>query len=419
MVLTAMTVIVYFTEHTYALPQNEDSGNLEEPIVTPVPETSLPPENNEDAMESEIDEDTSEPSRPDAQTYDTDEDRLSEQTEQDNLPEEPECEEVPEDLPGWIIHGQQHFRGNLALAEQIKLLEAALQAELDRIREVFDMPFDIDVGYDEDNLVDILAIYAVKRGMTENFPYSIRIDDEFARQELLSIFWSMTRVSGTTQVIDGGNVYRLHVYRESHTDYPLSPEEKQEVEELAAIGSDVLRTVYDNSILSMLTDQEFHDIQLQLEGMIGNRRSVLLAALSLEDKVPYFWGGKSHFIGWDLNWGEERMVTAAGNRSSGTVRPFGLDCTGFISWVFINAGGTANQWRSNIAIEWNALQPGDLLYYYEPASPGTNHVGIVIGQDDNGQVRVIHCSSGRNGVVVTGPTGFNYAHRPYVFRADD
>ena len=54
-------------------------------------------------------------------------------------------------------------------------------------------------------------------------------------------------------------------------------------------------------------------------------------------KVNYFWGGKSSAIGWDSAWGTMRRVTAAGSPSSGTIRAYGLDCSGFVTWAFNNS----------------------------------------------------------------------------------
>lgn len=58
------------------------------------------------------------------------------------------------------------------------------------------------------------------------------------------------------------------------------------------------------------------------------RKAVVQNALTLYGKVSYFWGGKSLVIGWDSRWGELRQVTAAGSSTTGTYRPYGLDCSG-------------------------------------------------------------------------------------------
>lgn len=69
------------------------------------------------------------------------------------------------------------------------------------------------------------------------------------------------------------------------------------------------------------------------------RRQVVLTAYQLFGKVNYFWGGKSLVLGWDSRWGSPREVWAAGSPSTGTVRPYGLDCSGFVDWVFYNVSG--------------------------------------------------------------------------------
>ena len=58
------------------------------------------------------------------------------------------------------------------------------------------------------------------------------------------------------------------------------------------------------------------------------RRAVVETACRLVGKVNYFWGGKSLVIGWDSRWGELRQVAAAGSFTTGTYRPYGLDCSG-------------------------------------------------------------------------------------------
>ena len=58
------------------------------------------------------------------------------------------------------------------------------------------------------------------------------------------------------------------------------------------------------------------------------RRAVVETACKLVGKVNYFWGGKSLTIGWDDAWGTLRQVTAAGSSTTGTYRPYGMDCSG-------------------------------------------------------------------------------------------
>lgn len=146
------------------------------------------------------------------------------------------------------------------------------------------------------------------------------------------------------------------------------------------------------------------------------RRMVVTYALALVDKVDYFWGGKSLVLGWDDRWGELTKVTAEGSDSTGTEQPYGLDCSGFVDWAFYNAsggrciigqgGGAAEQHANCVDIEWDEVQPGDLLFY-----PEDEHVGIAAGRDWLGRLLVVHCASGTGGVAISHRTGFETAAR--------
>jgi cell wall-associated NlpC family hydrolase len=157
------------------------------------------------------------------------------------------------------------------------------------------------------------------------------------------------------------------------------------------------------------------------------RKAVVTAAYSLIGKVNYFWGGKSTVMGWDSRWGTPAKVTSAGSATTGTVRPFGLDCSGYVTWAFCNAAGsadaaniikhgTSNQYANSHKISWSELMPGDIVFF-DFKSP---HVGIIIGKKPNGSVVIAHCSSSRNNVVVdeySGPKsgGFCLPARPYFY----
>ena len=65
----------------------------------------------------------------------------------------------------------------------------------------------------------------------------------------------------------------------------------------------------------------------------GKRKELMRCALSLVGRVPYFWGGKSA-PGWNSEWNTPKLVTSAGSSSTGTIRPYGLDCSGFTEWVY-------------------------------------------------------------------------------------
>ena len=153
------------------------------------------------------------------------------------------------------------------------------------------------------------------------------------------------------------------------------------------------------------------------------RVSIVAAACSLIGKVGYFWGGKSYAIGWDDSWGSPMTVSAEGSKSSGTVRSYGLDCSGFVAWSYYNGLGgkdagignhTTTQWTASEMVDSQSARPGDLVFYHPASAGDDNHVGIVVGVNDNGSLLVVHCSSSQNGVM-TGEAwsaGFQYVRSP-------
>lgn len=156
---------------------------------------------------------------------------------------------------------------------------------------------------------------------------------------------------------------------------------------------------------------------------------VISSGLSLVGKVNYFWGGKSSVVGWDDRWGEITEVTSKGSPSTGKLCPFGLDCSGFVTWCFIQMGyspkqadeiignGTWNQWDKSEEIRWSELRPGDFAFQNRYPTNKGNHIGIYIGFDDTGAPVFMHCSAQYDSVVVT-PAGdvFRYARRPRPFQ---
>lgn len=151
-------------------------------------------------------------------------------------------------------------------------------------------------------------------------------------------------------------------------------------------------------------------------------RTVTESAVSLVGKVHYFWGGKYDKPGPDPSWGEPRIVTSEGSANTGKELPWGLDCSGFVTWAFIQAGytageighGTWNQWFTSDEISLLELRPGDLVFQNPYPGSGGNHVGICVGRL-KGQPVAAHCSSAEDNVVVTYVSGiFNYARRPIL-----
>ena len=147
------------------------------------------------------------------------------------------------------------------------------------------------------------------------------------------------------------------------------------------------------------------------------RKKLIETALSLVGKVSYFWGGKSP-AGWNNDWGKPKKVTGSGSVTSGTIRPYGLDCSGFTDWVYKTAlgqsigTGSANQWSKSREISASELLPGDLGFKAKPSDPGTNHVLMYVGLTTDGKRQWVHCSSSAGGVVLNTPSYVKYYRRP-------
>ncbi|MDR1538156.1 MAG: RICIN domain-containing protein [Clostridiales bacterium] len=111
----------------------------------------------------------------------------------------------------------------------------------------------------------------------------------------------------------------------------------------------------------------------------ATRNQVVEKARSLVNRVPYFWGGKYHSIGESSEWRKLRTVTASGSRTSGHRIPYGLDCSGFVDWVFYQFGyvgftnkNAATQINSISKISKSELKPGDIGWT-------SGHIGIYAG----------------------------------------
>ena len=282
------------------------------------------------------------------------------------------------------------------------------------------------------NWRNVLAVYAVKVSTDEEHGLDVMTMDEEKLQLLREIFFDANKFEYelTTRTIDGERITTLHISvqiknaMQMADEYGFTAQQREMLEEL-------LKPDYDDIFLSLIGDYQpggtpigpvdISDIQGTLpDDLDPLRETIVLTAYQLLGKVTYFWGGKSLVLGWDSRWGTPTTVTAPGSGSTGKVLPFGLDCSGFVDWTFYNAtsgaylpgrgGGAASQHGYCTNIAWTDALPGDLVFYADDS-----HVGIVCGYDSMGNILVIHCSGGQNGVVVTGREGFAVAARPDLF----
>ena len=280
--------------------------------------------------------------------------------------------------------------------------------------------------------IEVLAVFAVKvAGSNDADAADVATMDADRIARLKAVFWDMTTIAHRIEVIhhpgsgddDGWTERNLYITITAKTAEEMKTEYHFNRNQIAALDElleqrDLLRELIEDVYsVSRDTAALLRDLP---EGLSPEREAVVRTACSLVGKVNYFWGGKSLVIGWDVRWGELRQVTAAGSSTTGAYRPYGLDCSGFVDWVFYNqsggsyvighGGGATMQHSYCTNISWADAQPGDLVFY-----PDNSHVGIVGGWDANGELLIIHCASGYNNVVLTGLEGFTSIGRPQYY----
>ena len=333
---------------------------------------------------------------------------------------------------GILFADEQQADDTVPLATAIAEIQGEYHAELERLQNGDFVSVQI-VGQAPD-WREVVAVFASKTAGAEDGIDVFTLDEE--RVELLrQVFWDMCEITTATQTVDVPDSDPDDDVDDSHTGIALTititsktAEQMRLIYVFTKYQNDALDILLENlgslniPMGSLTISQE--DAIALLENLPDDldpaRKAVVETAVQLVGRVSYFWGGKSLTLGWDDRWGTSMEVTAAGSGSTGTVRPFGLDCSGFVDWTFYNAtngsyypgrgGGAATQHSYCTNISWSDAQPGDLVFY-----PDDSHVGIVGGKDADGNLLIVHCSGGANGVVITGAAGFTSVARPECF----
>ena len=279
------------------------------------------------------------------------------------------------------------------------------------------------------NWNEVVAVFAANTASDKDNATDVAVIDEKRKELLRQTFWDMNELTHEVEVITHGSgedawtetVLYITLTSKTHEqmieEYAFTPYQITAVNEL-------LKPEYAQMMAELIGnfDENMAANTAEIEKLLANlppdlsaeRRAIVTKVCSLVGKVNYFWGGKSSAIGWDSRWGKPAKVTAPGSRTTGTVRPFGLDCSGFVDWVFNNTcgyilgqgGGAHAQHNNCVDITFAEVLPGDLLFY-----PDDSHVGIAVGRDANGEILVIHCAGGYNNVVLTTAKGFTKAGR--------
>ena len=308
-------------------------------------------------------------------------------------------------------------------------------ARLEALQEA-DIYDDVTIAGEMADWVDVLAIFAVKTAGSNDVDATDVVTMDADRvNRLKAVFSDMNIITSTVETIhhadsdpdddtdDSWTEKILHITitgktaAEMETEYGFTAQQMTAVDELLA-QRDMLEELIGN--LTAISADAADILRNLPADLATERREVIKTACSLVGKVNYFWGGKSLVMGWDSRWGTVQKVTADGSSSTGTYRPYGLDCSGFVDWVFYNTtegnyiighgGGAASQHTYCTAISWADALPGDLVFY-----PDDTHVGIVAGWDENGNILIVHCASHYNNVVITGLEGFASVGRPQYY----
>lgn len=326
---------------------------------------------------------------------------------------------------GIFISEEVMDTGTIPLSQIIAEYNVELTQEVEDIELSIDHT-EVDVIDNQTDRNIVIAVFAAKTaGTDDNTAEDVVIFDDIKAEKLKTYFRAANTVNHTVEEIavsDTETKNKLTVTISGKTKdelmdlYELTAKQREAVETLLEHGDVLTSSSHSLAITNA-------DVQSIINGLPSSlpqkRKDVVKNAGSLVGKVNYFWGGKSSAIGWDSAWGTMQRVTAAGSPSSGTLRAYGLDCSGFVTWVFNNSGmgyavghGTYGQRDASIQVTASTVQAGDLCFL-----PSYSHVGIVVGKDTSGNILVIHCSSSANNVVIStaSSVGFTVFRRPNCY----
>lgn len=318
-------------------------------------------------------------------------------------------EPSPNALPLAVAVGQL----NVELSDRLELLQTG---DYDSITVQGEIP----------DWREVIAVFAAKTaGTADGVDVAALTPDRIDR--LKTVFWDMCLISAETETTDYPDsdttetnltiTITAKSADEMRAQYAFSNEQNEALTELLSDPATMKLLLTD---LAASQEQVRELLKNLPDDLTPERRAVVETACTLVGKVTYFWGGKSLVIGWDSRWRQLQRVWAGGNSTTGTYRPFGLDCSGFVDWTFYNAtlgayvighgGGATMQHNYCTPIPWSDALPGDLVFY-----PDDEHVGIVGGRDEDGNLLIIHCASSYNCVVITGLEGFTAIGRPVYY----
>ena len=329
---------------------------------------------------------------------------------------------------GLFFAAERNTPGALSVSEAVAQINMAYNA---RLEELQSGDYDgIEVTGQAADWPDVLAVFAAWYAAAEDGVDVSTLDADRV-SKLAAVFWDMTDIASSVETIDHPDSDPEDETDDSWTETILHIDitartagDMKTAYSFAGYQVDALdELLSDRAALASLagsltiTNADVLEVLNALSpDLSADRRKAVEAALQLVGKVNYFWGGKSHVIGWDSRWGQLARVTAPDSSTTGTYRPYGLDCSGFLDWTFRNASMPSDgHWYigTNLSeVPENEALPGDMAL-----NADASHIGLVVGRNSAGRLLICHCSAGANNVVVTGfeAGGFTVLGRPGIY----
>lgn len=335
---------------------------------------------------------------------------------------------------GVLFAGENVGEGNVPVSAAIAQINFRFNELLEELQteELYD---EVKLQGDMALWTEVLAVFAAKVAGADADATDVATMDADRIDKLEAVFREMNEVSHEVESIEHSDSNPDDEIDDSWTERilhititPKSAEKMLEQYRFSSYQASAMKELLEQEAMlqelvedtTWLCEEAKTVLQRLTEDLSPERRAVIEAACSLVGKVDYFWGGKSLELGWDERWGQLQKVWAVGNSTTGTYRPFGLDCSGFVDWVFYNAtdgevilgrgGGAASQHSYCTNISWEEAQIGDLVFYADDS-----HVGIVVGWDETGGILVVHCSAEYKNVAITKKKGFHVVGRPKMY----
>ena len=162
---------------------------------------------------------------------------------------------------------------------------------------------------------------------------------------------------------------------------------------------------------SGMTQEEIAVIIVTYGNLDATRTAICSDAMSFVGRIPYYWGGKASAKEYEANYFNTIVTPDDKGRNKK-----GLDCSGFVQWIIwretdVKLGAsTSNITAGMEVISADELQPGDLGLMAVPGS-ASNHVGIFVGYNEEGQALWCHENSSAGNVSVNNTTCFRYFYR--------